>query len=189
MPDLACAAAAARTTPLAPIRPAISISTRVIRLLTTPILGSEVPGDFSRVNPLALLRPRRERPRRSRTADKRDELPSPHGAFPTAKDHGLSIAEYSRSGPCIAAKAACSCPLWVKSRQSVLLGLCPLYPQKRTWIGATGMSALCRFCCRSPLQAFLVGDSVAVMRFATGAGDDGAAESLPGAVFLFISSR
>src|SRR5215831_4712336 len=52
------------------------------------------------------------------------------------------------------------------------------------------MSALCRFCCRSPLQAFLVGDSVAVMRFATGAGDDGAAESLlPGAVFLFISSR
>src|SRR6516164_8349364 len=50
MPDLACAAAAARTTPLAPIRPAISISTRVIRLLTTPILGSEVPGDFSRVN-------------------------------------------------------------------------------------------------------------------------------------------
>ncbi len=27
-----------------------------------------------------------------------------------------------------------------------------------------------RFCCRSPLQAFLVGDSVAVMRFATGAG-------------------
>src|SRR5215831_5537426 len=50
MPDLACAAAAARTTPLAPIRPAISISTRVIRLLTTPILGGEVPGDFSRVN-------------------------------------------------------------------------------------------------------------------------------------------
>src|SRR5215813_1873652 len=41
------------------------------------------------------------------------------------------------------------------------------------------MSALCRFCCRSPLQAFLVGDSVAVMRFATGAGDDGAAESRP----------
>src|SRR5215471_12369125 len=97
MPDLACAAAAARTTPLAPIRPAISISTRVIRLLTTPILGSEVPGDFSRVNPLALLRRRRERPRRSRTADKRDELPSPHGAFPTAKDHGLSIAGQDRA--------------------------------------------------------------------------------------------
>src|SRR5262245_8312763 len=45
-----------------------------------------------------------------------------------------------------------------------------------------------RFCCRSLLQAFSVGDSVAVMRFATGAGDDGAAESGPGAVFLFISS-
>ena len=38
------------------------------------------------------------------------------------------------------------------------------------------MSVPGRFCCRSPLQAFLVGDSVAVMRFATGAGDDGAAE-------------
>src|SRR5258708_36222612 len=39
------------------------------------------------------------------------------------------------------------------------------------------MSPNGRFCCRSPLQAFLVGDSVAMMRFATGAGDDGAAES------------
>jgi hypothetical protein len=50
-------------------------------------------------------------------------------------------------------------------------------------------SAYGRFCCRSPLQAFLVSDSVAVMRFATGAGHDGAAESRPGTVFLFISSR
>src|SRR6516164_5691703 len=88
MPDLACAAAAARTTPLAPIRPAISISTRAIRLLTTPILGSEVPGDFSRVNPLALPRapraatqPRRERPR-SRAAHKRDELASVDSPVP-----------------------------------------------------------------------------------------------------------
>ena len=37
------------------------------------LLGSEVPGDFSRVNPLALLRPRRERPRGRRAAEKRDE--------------------------------------------------------------------------------------------------------------------
>jgi hypothetical protein len=41
-------------------------------LLTTPILGSEVPGDFSRVNPLALLRPRRERPSGCRAAKQRD---------------------------------------------------------------------------------------------------------------------
>src|SRR5262249_51705780 len=54
---------------------------------------------------------------------------------------------------------------------------------------AMHMSLNGRFCCRSLLQAFLVGDSVAVMRFATGAGDDGAAEARPGAVFLFISSR
>jgi hypothetical protein len=51
------------------------------------------------------------------------------------------------------------------------------------------MSAFGRFCCRSPLQAYLVSDSVAVMRFATEAGHDGAAESRPGTVFLFISSR
>src|SRR5262252_5881410 len=83
MPDLACAAAAARTTPLAPIRPAISISTRVIRLLTTPILGSEVPGDFSRVNPLALLCARRQRPRRS-AAEKRDEIAAFHSITSSA---------------------------------------------------------------------------------------------------------
>src|SRR5262249_27931859 len=77
----------------------------------------------------------------------------------------------------------------IEHESQTWLGRCPLYPRKQTWLGVTGMSALCRFCCRSPLQAFLVGDSVAVMRFATGAGDDGAAESLPGAVFLFISSR
>jgi len=38
-------------------------------LLTTPILGSEVPGNFSRVNPLALLRARRYRPRDRRAAE------------------------------------------------------------------------------------------------------------------------
>jgi len=47
-------------------------------LLTTPILGSEVPGDFSRVNPLALLRARRERPRCRRAAEKRDKLAPLH---------------------------------------------------------------------------------------------------------------
>src|SRR5262249_10610983 len=55
------------------------------RLLTTPILGSEVPGDFSRVNPLALLRARRERPRCRRAAEQRDELASSwvdHGDLP-----------------------------------------------------------------------------------------------------------
>ena len=50
-------------------------------------------------------------------------------------------------------------------------------------------SELGGFCCRSPLHTFLVSDSVAVMRFATGADHDGAADSRPGTVFLFISSR
>jgi hypothetical protein len=39
------------------------------------------------------------------------------------------------------------------------------------------MSAGGRFCCRSLLQAFLVSDSVAVMRFGMGANHDGAAQS------------
>ena len=51
------------------------------------------------------------------------------------------------------------------------------------------MSAYGRFCCRNLLKVVGVGDSVAVMRFATGADHDGAANSRPGTVFLFISSR
>src|SRR5262249_52424795 len=39
-----------------------------------------------------LLRPRRERPSGYTAADKCDEFPPPHGAYPKAKDHGLSIA-------------------------------------------------------------------------------------------------
>src|SRR5437016_4957510 len=52
-----------------------------------------------------LLRARRERPDCRRTAaEKRDEFPPPHGAYPKAKDHGLSIAgsgavHRSKSGP------------------------------------------------------------------------------------------
>src|SRR5262249_2373576 len=51
-----------------------------------------------------------------------------------------------------AAKAARSCPLWVISGQSVPLGLCPLYPRKRTSIGATTLSALCQKRTNAPQQ-------------------------------------
>src|SRR5262245_44935871 len=44
----------------------------------------------------------------------------------------------------------------VKSRRRALLGLCPLYPQKRTKSNATSMSALCQ--CGASLD-HLVGDS------------------------------
>src|SRR5262245_23015087 len=50
-----------------------------------------------------------DKERRRRAAEQRDELAPLHRADPKPKDHG----EYSRSGPCIAAKAARSCPLWV----------------------------------------------------------------------------
>src|SRR5262245_17904424 len=39
-----------------------------------------------------LLRARRERPSYRRAAEKCDEFPPPHGAYPKAKDHGRSIA-------------------------------------------------------------------------------------------------
>src|SRR5262249_18386621 len=55
----------------------------------------------------------------------------------------------------------------VKSRHSRRKKSCPLYPQQRTFAVQLGMSAMCRFCCKSPLRAFLVSDSVAVRRFAT----------------------
>src|SRR5262249_50299600 len=42
-----------------------------------------------------LLRPRRERPCGYTAAEKCDEFPPPHGAYPKAKDHGT---KYSRSG-------------------------------------------------------------------------------------------
>jgi uncharacterized protein (DUF1697 family) len=47
---------------------------------------------------------------------------------------------------------------------------------------------MCRFCCRSRLKAIVLSDSVAVMRFATGAEHDGEAQPRSGAVFLFISA-
>jgi len=48
-----------------------------------------------------------------------------------------------------------SCPLWVISRQSGLLGLCPLYPRKRTKSRPLGMSALCQKRTNAPQQNFL----------------------------------
>ena len=36
------------------------------------------------------------------------------------------------------------CPLWVISGHSAHSVRCPLYPQKRTWISAAVMSALCQ---------------------------------------------
>jgi hypothetical protein len=55
----------------------------------------------------SLLCPRRNRPRCRRAAQSQDELATFHRADPKPEDH----AEYSRSRPCIAAKAVRSCPL------------------------------------------------------------------------------
>jgi hypothetical protein len=36
------------------------------------------------------------------------------------------------------------CPLWVKSRHRSASSQCPLFPQKRTLVGESWMSALCQ---------------------------------------------
>src|SRR6516165_6969739 len=43
------------------------------------------------------------------------QIPVASWTFPKAKDRGLSIAGLRASGPCVAAEASSSCPLWVKS--------------------------------------------------------------------------
>jgi hypothetical protein len=50
------------------------------------------------------------------------------------------------------------------------------------------MSPSGRFCCKRQLKVFWVSDSVAVMRFATGAEHDGAAQSRPGATVSIHST-
>src|SRR5215470_15860203 len=57
-------------------------------------------------HPIRPLRARRERPRGYTAADKCDEFPPPHGAYPKAKDHGSSIAGLGvASVACIATKS------------------------------------------------------------------------------------
>jgi len=56
----------------------------------------------------------------------------------------------------------------------------------RMLFAAVHESAFGRFCCKRELKVFWVSDSVVVMRFATGADHDGAAQSRPGATVLFI---
>src|SRR5262249_14546390 len=54
-----------------------------------------------------LLRPRRKRPAGYTAAEKCDEVPPPHGAYPKAKDHGRSIAGLgAASVACINRKSA-----------------------------------------------------------------------------------
>src|SRR6516165_3744423 len=68
-----------------------------------------------------LLRVRRERPCGYTAAKKRDEVPPPHGAYPKAKDHGLSIAGLGAgSGPLITAKTArlTFAARWINARTS-----------------------------------------------------------------------
>src|SRR5262249_61588548 len=56
----------------------------------------ELAGRFQAENPdhrhRRLLRARRRWPSRRTAAEKRDKFPPPHGAYPKAKDRGLSIA-------------------------------------------------------------------------------------------------
>jgi hypothetical protein len=78
--------------------------------------------------------------------DQRDEL-APLHALPR-DDHAicnpLSLALYDRaaSEKCHTTGIKGQCPLWVISGHSAMSTTCPLYPQKRTFAAAVGMSAL-----------------------------------------------
>ncbi len=88
------------------------------------------PGDtFRRIGrPISpVLRARCDWPRGCRTtAEKRDEFPPPHRAYPKAKDHELIIA------PCIAAKNGHSRPKWAQNENPPFSGLCQLPPAADT---------------------------------------------------------
>src|SRR5262249_26202423 len=87
-------------------------------------------GDF-----IGLLRVHPERPSCHSAADEGDEF-APFHRLPEAR----ITAQYSRSEPCIAAKAACSCPSRVISGHDIRKSSCLLYVWKRTF----GSAPACR---------------------------------------------
>jgi hypothetical protein len=79
---------------------------------------------------------RGERPRYC-TSSQCNEIAPPHWLKPKTKDrHGTGRSRSIGRGH--------RCPLWVKSGHRIRSASCPLYPQKRTWIGTVLMSALCQ---------------------------------------------
>jgi hypothetical protein len=90
--------------------------------------------------PLGLLRPRGKRPSSRYTADKRNEIASPHWLPSSRGSHPTMVT----AALCITANLDRRCPLWVKSRHQRISTRCPLYPQKQTSLGEPGMSALCQ---------------------------------------------
>src|SRR6516225_2374268 len=48
------------------------------------------------------------------------------------------------------------CPLWFKTGHDALQSRCPLYPQKRTWLGTIVVSALCHKRTSGPLLDHIV---------------------------------
>ena len=133
-----------------------------------------------------LLRACHERPPCRSTADERDEVPSPHGP-PSGRGPHPTISLASTGSVCAAQQYWLgNVAVGVRSCRGALRRPCLLYPQKLPPLSPTGAAAKGRFCCRSRLKAVLLSDSVAVMRFATGAEHDGAAQARAGAAFLFV---
>src|SRR5258708_21467 len=95
------------------------------------------------MNFCGLLRARCERPRGRDTAEKGDELPSPHGLAPQVEDHTLA---YRRTGAglCITAKWAADVGDGSKPEILTASRCFPLYPSKRTSGGRAGMSVQCQ---------------------------------------------
>src|SRR4029077_13333733 len=106
-----------------------------------------------------------ERPCNGCSTEQCDELPSPHELCPQAEVYILAHREIMNRAS-HSSKIGRSMSLMGQSRRTNAAKASPdvrcasnsdqtFAPQRN--------AALCRFCCRSPLQAFLVGDPVAVM--------------------------
>ena len=104
-------------------------------------------GDRRRTR-LALLRLRRERPHSRSAAEERNKFAAFHRDDLKPKDR----AEYSKSRPCIAAKVACSCPLWVisdrrgRSRTTVYVRFAPESGQVADHLGTSTPPRIAETC-------------------------------------------
>src|SRR5271166_641983 len=74
---------------------------------------------------LRLLGARRKRPCNRRTSDERDEVPSPHGAFPIGREQQSSTS-LRECVLCAPASLGARVPLWVNIGNSAMSAFLPL---------------------------------------------------------------
>ena len=108
---------------------------------TRPVLtgrSRQSPSARRCVAPIMLLCARSKRPRCRGTTNKANEIASPH--CPSEAGGWIVAGQSGQAGS--GQNRARQCPLWVTSGHGGRNLRCLLYPRKRTFIAAVGMSAL-----------------------------------------------